>query len=395
MKKNLFYLSFFFVVISCPSAEQYVGGIINEDVRWSAEKGPYIIETDLIIPMYKHLTIGPGTKVIIASYPDKDSSDDQIDDFDKSSVSIKVRGLLSCLGTRSERVVFSSEKKPSGEHYGWYGIIFDHPEKEDGGEIICTDITGAYIGVNAISCSPTIRGCVIENNHIGIFCQKPGNVSITNSFIGYNLLAGVRISDANPEIIACIILGNKNNGIWGDGTSKITLNNNCFWKNEDGNFLDCDPDFGILVKKNKRGDSIDIGANIFSSPVFAGSPDDSIATERDLNTPTDSSKVKNTLIADIIQSFQKKPQNTRSDAPVERISLSKYSPCIDAGYPDSKYKDLDGSLNDIGIYGGPEFIVKSKQSIVSDVVSKKGKPAKSEKKAEKKEKKEKPKKSGH
>jgi hypothetical protein len=345
--------------------------------------------------MYRHLTIGPGTKVIIASYPDKDSSDDQIDDFDKSSVSIKIRGLLSCLGTRSQRIVFSSEKKPSGEQYGWYGIIFDHPEKEDGGEIICTDITGAYIGVNALSCSPVIRGCVIENNHIGIQCQQPGNISITNSFIGYNLLAGVRISDANPEIIACIIIGNKNNGIWGDGTSKITLNNNCFWKNEDGNFLDCDPDFGVLVKKNKRGDSIDIGANIFSSPVFTGSPDDSIATERDLNTPTDSSKVKNTLIADIIQSFQKKPQNIHSEASTERFTLSNYSPCIDAGYPDSKFKDLDGTLNDIGLYGGPEFIVKSKQNATSEAVGKHGKSGKSGKSEKKSGGHGKPKKSGH
>jgi hypothetical protein len=29
------------------------------------------------------------------------------------------------------------------------------------------------------------------------------------------------------------------------------------------------------------------------------------------------------------------------------------SPCIDAGDPDRAYDDADGSLNDIGAYGGP------------------------------------------
>jgi hypothetical protein len=28
--------------------------------------------------------------------------------------------------------------------------------------------------------------------------------------------------------------------------------------------------------------------------------------------------------------------------------------CIDAGDPDSLYDDLDGSINDMGAYGGPD-----------------------------------------
>jgi hypothetical protein len=348
----------FIILLSCSIlhlfAEKHVGGVIDRDLRWNAEDGPYILETDLVIPKYRRLIIGPGTKIVISSQPLPDTTL-QIDDFDKSSISIKVRGLLSCVGRRSSRIVFSPELKPSGAKYGWYGIVFDNPE-ENGNEIICTDITGAYIAVRSTSCSPVIRCCIIENNHIGLFFQKPGNASVTNCFIGYNLLAGIRVNDANPEIISCIIIDNKNNGIWCDGKSKITLNHNCFWHNADGNFLECDPDFGLLSKKSNRDDSIDIYSNIFASPVFAGSPDDSIAAERDLNNPTDSSKVKSTVIADIIQSFQKKNRySPGTDVPVERFSLSRYSPCIDAGCPDGKFKDNDGSRNDMGIYGGPEF----------------------------------------
>ena len=35
------------------------------------------------------------------------------------------------------------------------------------------------------------------------------------------------------------------------------------------------------------------------------------------------------------------------------VHLQYGSPCIDAGHPDSRYNDIDGSRNDIGAYGGP------------------------------------------
>lgn len=335
------------------SAEKRVGGVLDRDTRWNATEGPYILESDIVVPKYKRLIITPGTRIIISSRH-QDTLSDQIDEFDKVKISIKVRGILSCVGRRSDRIIISSENKPSGENYDWYGIVFDNA-LDGGNEIICTDITGAYIGISALGCSPVIRGCVIENNHIGISCQNPGNVSITNSVISSNLLCGIRVNDANPQIISCIVIGNKNNGIWCDGKSKVTLGYNCFWKNADGNFLECDPEFGVKVKKNDRGDSIDIGGNIFSSPVFAGSVDDSIAAEKDLANPTDSAKVKNSVIAGIIQSFQKKPSRPPQETTSQRYSLSKYSPCIDAGSPDGKFKDIDNSKNDMGIYGGPDF----------------------------------------
>ena len=37
-------------------------------------------------------------------------------------------------------------------------------------------------------------------------------------------------------------------------------------------------------------------------------------------------------------------------------SLASDSPCIDAGPPDPQYNDRDGSRNDIGMFGGHNFI---------------------------------------
>ena len=37
-------------------------------------------------------------------------------------------------------------------------------------------------------------------------------------------------------------------------------------------------------------------------------------------------------------------------------TLKPNSPCIDAGPPDPQYNDRDGSRNDIGMFGGHNFI---------------------------------------
>jgi len=38
------------------------------------------------------------------------------------------------------------------------------------------------------------------------------------------------------------------------------------------------------------------------------------------------------------------------------LTLASDSPCIDAGPPDPQYNDRDGSRNDIGMFGGHNFI---------------------------------------
>ena len=43
-----------------------------------------------------------------------------------------------------------------------------------------------------------------------------------------------------------------------------------------------------------------------------------------------------------------------TDAEGGDFTLSGLSPAIDAGNPSAGYNDLDGSPNDLGLYGGPE-----------------------------------------
>jgi hypothetical protein len=341
------------MIVFCSLSEVIVGGIINSDTKWNAEDGPYIVERDLLITSSAQLTINPGTKIFIRNHPLPDTTIYQLNHVDSTTVSIKVEGILICLGRRDQRISFSPLNFLP-DKYCWYGIVFLNDE-EALNELTCTDIVGAYSAVSAFSSNPQIRLSILEYNHIGISCFNKSNATIYNCVIARNFASGILVSGSNPRFVNNIIVFNRNHGLLCDGISKVYLEYNCFYGNHDGNFLECDPEFGVIVKANKRKDSTDVYNNIFTDPVFAGSVSDSLATERDYNLPTLKSRVKDTALAEIIYEGKSLPESIWKNSKA-KYQLSRYSPCINAGHPGDNYKDIDGSRNDMGISGGPEFV---------------------------------------
>jgi hypothetical protein len=168
--------------------------------------------------------------------------------------------------------------------------------------------------------------------------------------------------DANPHIANSIITGNHGNGIWCDGTSKVTFEYNCLFANHDGNFLDCDPLFGRNSRVNKNKDSVDHAFNLYRDPVFAGSVADSIAFAQDVKIATDKSKVKKESILKAVNRTVMDSSFSRyRSQPRMPFELSRYSPCIDAGDPKRNFQDSNHTVNDIGIFGGPEFLDRGKE----------------------------------
>ena len=344
----------FFLFVSASSGKQ-LGGILTGDTRWNAEEGPYYLTSDLLVPRNVRLTIAPGTRVIIGAPAGKDTAVTQYDDIDSRTVAIKIHGALICIGKSTKRITFAPDsiaaKKPA-----WYGIVL-HQVDEQFTEIAHSDITGAYCGIILKHCSPTVRNSIIEHNHIGIRCIERASPDVYNCVIVFNRAAGIRVEAANPHFMNNIIAYNRNNGLWCDGIAKITCEYNCITGNVDGDFLECDPDFGLLVKKNKNGDSIDVFNNLRSDPVFSGSTSESVARRKDISLPTEKHLIRDTTITAVLHDNQKENVEATA-APPGRYRLSKYSPCIDAGYPAAALKDHDGSRNDMGIWGGPEYINK-------------------------------------
>lgn len=353
-------LLFSFLFFSIGVTEEYVGSRITKDTRWSAEESPYIIERDLVIEKGASLTIQPGVTVIIKK-PKIYEDTQQYDSADSQFVSIKVKGALNCIGRPNRRITFITHK-PQLNSYGWYGIVFDNAP-DNFTEIAYTDISNAFRGISVKQCSPVIRNLILEYNHIGIYCSKNGNAKIYNCVITKNLVAGIHIREANPVIANNIIAGNKNQGVLCDGLSNINFEYNCVFGNEDGNFLDCTPELGLIIP-NRKDSTLkeDHAHNIYMDPVFSGSIAESIALEQDLSLPTSKSKVRDTTLANEYYSGTEIVQSIDSEQQNGKYQLSKYSPCKNRGSTEKELKNIDGSRNTMGIWGGPEYLIMKEKS---------------------------------
>lgn len=371
-------MSLFVILFSVASlpAEEYAPSVILKETRWNLDESPYIIQRDLTIEKEASLTIAPGVRIIIRK-PKLFDTITQYDATDSVLVSIRVKGALNCIGKRDQHIQFIPQSD-SKNTFGWYGIVFDNAPGNFT-EIAFTDIVNAYRAISVRQSDPVLRNNIIEYNHIGIYCSVNGNAKIYNNIITGNFLAGIHVREANPHIANNIIYNNVNNGVLCDGKSKINFEYNCVYGNSDGNFLDCQPELGVIVKSKKKGASeTDIASNIYKDPIFKGSPSDSAAKAKDISLPTDISDVKDTALAHIYYENAATPHETslNSTTVSKRFELSSYSPCIESGLPGDDYKNVDKSRNTMGIWGGPDYFV-TKEKTSGNASAAKNAPAKS------------------
>ncbi|TSA25231.1 hypothetical protein D4R71_05670 [bacterium] len=165
-----------------------------------------------------------------------------------------------------------------------------------GGGIYCLEESNPYI----------LNTSIFENlatySGGGIACHSNSNPIIINTNICKNAnISGSNGSgiwcwdNSNPFILNSIISENIGcYGIYINSNSNANINYSCFWNNEGGNFYNCSGGIGTMEL----------------NPLF-------------------------------------------KDSENGNFHLQAGSPCIDAGNPDPKYNDPDGSRNDMGAYGGP------------------------------------------
>jgi hypothetical protein len=356
-KKMITYAwAFFALTATFPIyAETIVSGVIAKDTKWMVENGPYILIGDVLVASNVRLSISPGTTVICGPAKVRSTAIEEYDHADSFLVAFKVEGGLDCLGKREKRIIFRGPSAEEGNSL-WYGIIFNKVP-DNTAEMAFVDVSGASNGISAIDCSPLVRHCIIEHNNIGIQCLSNGNLRAFNCVLVKNYTSGVMVQSANPVFYNNIIAFNRNNGVWCDGISRMTFKFNCVFGNADGNFLDCDPELGAPVKPDKKSkDTLDKYQNLCMNPIFAGSPADSLAVEKDLSLPTEKSRIADTSLAKILhKNLADSLAIKRRKESYARYWLSHYSPCIKKGNPAKEFNNLDGSRNDIGLYGGPDY----------------------------------------
>jgi len=343
------------VLLACAApafGQTRVSGIIERETRWRESDGPFILEGDILIARRATLIIMPGTRVIISSGARKIIMAEPLDRIDSTLVSIRVQGSLNAVGTRNNPIVFEPERSEYAS-YQWRGIIFDHADLTHT-ELAFTEISGAVTGITIRNTNVTVRNNAIENCNIGIHAMQGGAPRIINNLISSCFTAGIKVERSNPEILNNIIAFNNNLGLWCDNSSKITFKYNCVFGNTDGNFLNCEPEFGKITRGRKGGDSTDNYNNIVSDPVFRDSPAETRAKELDVSLPSDTAKVLNPRLLSILNfQFGTPPKIDSTLIGGDRRQLSKYSPCINAGDPGGAFKNVDGTKNTMGPMGGP------------------------------------------
>lgn len=326
------------ILVQQGQCETRVGGIISTEARWEPENAPYVITRDILVTRSGRLTIAPGTRIVVGKPLLYDDSIPQEDGLDSQLVSIKVNGQIHCTGRMQNRIAIASMFETS-EHCAWYGILVENPIG-DLNEIAFTDISGACNALIVRNAELTVRNCLVEFNNTGLRLERGGNASIYNSIIAHNFTSAVVVTASNPTFSNCIIAYNNNMGMWCDGVSKTKTEYSCFYGNGDGNFMDCDPQLGVLTH-NKKGetDSTDSHNNLFRNPLFNSAPAEhrDVTNESATQLDLDSATYKPIL-------------------PRDRYRLSPKSPCRDAGDPDKAYRDMDGTRADMGIFGNQEFL---------------------------------------
>lgn len=212
-------------------------------------------------------------------------------------------------------------------NYAWVcgaGIQVENSNVSIAGNLVYNNRADTAAGLYLSNAHGEVVGNLIVKNFAdftyggGIYCSE-SPVSINNNVIYKNRAiadtwrgaGGMLIFGAATPVVANnIISGNTAQGIKYVGTSSIALNYNNVYGNGGADYVGCQAGVGSISKPP-----------IFVAPDIDG--DDS-------------------------------PYNDIAGNPYnDDYHLQQDSPCINAGDPDIKFNDVDGTRNDAGIYGGP------------------------------------------
>ena len=160
---------------------------------------------------------------------------------------------------------------------------------------------------------------------------------------------------AGPRIVSNIFLDNRSYGIWADGRPAIQIQNNAFWGNREEHCRKCPYAVLQLGKLNANKDTADIFGNLQADPIFIGSESFDAARQADIHTDTPAHLVKDAKLAEM-EAKARKPDEAETHFKAMgkgKFLLSEYSKLTNAGHKSRDLKNRDGSVNDIGVHGGP------------------------------------------
>ena len=351
MKNSMFLLSLLLVILfSCAKDKSEITSSNGEDIYTeltgiiSKSDSPFYIKGPTRVPKGKNLIIKPGVTILFKA-ADIDSGDFWWHDSTIDVGFLRVDGKLIAKGTQTDSIIFT---KNSLNENDYWGVIY-FSETADPSSIISFSIIEyassildieSRVSGECITCwfsSITIKNNLIQNNYsCGISLSNSESIIehniikncyfgirtiwdfnqneysqhlIQNNIILKNKFIGIDIYESNPLLINNTICFNDRYGMRVGYIQNLKSLNNIIWGNKEAQiYIDSDASINLSYSDIEGGWP---GAgNIDSDPLFIN------------------------------------PQN-------DDYHLSDESPCKNAGSPLTEYNDHDGSLNDMGAYGGP------------------------------------------
>lgn len=334
-----------------------VCGTLRQTQEWTAAGSPYLVTADLYIPNTSRLRIGPGVTVRFARpgrpCDAEDPSPPPVDWSDSAYVGIRIEGDFHALGTEEAPIVFEPEQAAPGE-IAWDGLRITglKPNETEVGFAV---FRGANRALVARKSSFRVHHALFEGNNTGMDLGLRGDLTVVNcAFIG-NLSAGLAFDLARPRLAGNIFADNRGYGLRADARTGPLIVHNAFWNNGEEHCSRCPPPI-LPGGKDGRDTLPDPRGNLAVDPIFVGSESHKAAQRADLSGDTPPHLIKDPALAKLEAEASAKWAKKEKDFEPQGkgpFRLSVYSRLIDAGPPESGFKDRDGSRNDIGLHGGP------------------------------------------
>lgn len=193
-------------------AQQYIGGVIYEDLTLTEEESPYIITEKLIIEDSVVLTINPGVEVLFVD-----------------STGIRVEGTVFAKGSENNPIIF----EPLNDDAVWEGISFLEPaEYNDYIDEVeyCIFRRSYYSVISTISRDEmVVRNCVFEDHEgYALKIRNCNETIIKDNEIrncGYGLFFSVDISCKDNVVEDNLFEDIEGAGIMVFGQSGVTRDN--------------------------------------------------------------------------------------------------------------------------------------------------------------------------
>jgi hypothetical protein len=353
-------------------AETEVCGTFKLAQEWTAAESPYLVTADIFVPATSWLRIEAGVEVRFARNPrpcrgelkagEKESQESGSEKPPEEThsesrlIGMRVEGGFYCLGDPDNSVVF----RPHGDSgvLGWEGIHLAGIAR-GGAEIAFAEFRGANLALRVENARFPVHHVLFENNNVGLWLGKRGDLSVLHCNFESNRIAGIRVERASPRIANNLFHRNRSYGVWIDAGGAFTLTHNAFFRNREEDCYRCP--HGILrpAAVNANGDTSDAFFNLRADPVFMGSESHRMAMAEDSSLDTQPHLVKDPKLAEMEKKSRLKFWKTTKEAPSFQprgkgpYVLSRYSKLVGAGHPAADLRNPDGSTADIGLHGGP------------------------------------------